>query len=77
MFCCCFKNTSVISLSAKFSQHPPVFAKFEWLIELWLQMHDLELFFFDHLRDVAVTTNFVGKVPNPPPFQPCSSLDIR
>ena len=38
-------------------------------------MNDLELFFFDFSRDVAVATNFVGKVIFQ--YTRCSSRDIR
>jgi len=39
----------------------PIFTKFAGLVELWPWMNDLKLF-FDPSRDVAVATNFVGKI---------------
>ena len=42
----------------------PIFklALFTRMVELWLQMNDLKLVFFDPSRDVAAATNFVGKI---------------
>jgi len=39
-----------------------MFTKFTRLVELWLQMNVMKLFFFDLLRNVAVATNFVDKI---------------
>jgi len=36
----------------------PIFTEFVVLVELWLRMNDVKLF-FDPSRDVAMTTNFV------------------
>ena len=40
----------------------PIFTQFAGMVELWLYMNDLKLLFFDPSRDVAVATNFMGKL---------------
>jgi len=50
------KQATMISTSTR-----PIFTKFAGLVEVRPWMNDLKLF-FDSSRDVAVATNFVGKI---------------
>ena len=57
-----FKNILVISVRPIISTSTGlVFMKFAGLVELWPETNALKLF-FDLSRDVAVATNFVGKI---------------
>jgi len=76
MFWCFFyfKNIFVSSVRPIISTSTGlVFMKFAGLVELWPETNALKLF-FDLSRDVAVATNFVGKIDFQ--YSPCSSCDI-
>jgi len=71
-----FFNISVISVRPIISTSTElIFTKFAGSVELWPQINDVKLIFFDPSGDVAVATNFVGKIDLY--SMPCSSNDIR
>ena len=70
-----FNNISVIFVRPIISTSTgPIFTEFAGLVELRPQMNDRK-FFFDSSRDVAVATNFLGKIDLQ--YTPYSSHDIR